>query len=32
MSQVNNVKIHESWKAVLQDEFNQPYFAGERDE
>jgi len=27
MSQVNDVKIHESWKAVLQDEFDQPYFA-----
>lgn len=26
MSQTN-VKIHESWKSVLQEEFNQPYFA-----
>ena len=27
MSQVTKVKIHESWKAVLEEEFNQPYFA-----
>ena len=27
MSQVANIKIHESWKAALKDEFAQPYFA-----
>lgn len=29
MSQVtpSSVKIHDSWKAVLNDEFNQPYFS-----
>lgn len=27
MSQVNNVKIEESWKQALQQEFQQPYFA-----
>jgi len=27
MSQTNNVKIEESWKKVLADEFQQPYFA-----
>ncbi len=27
MSEITDVKIHESWKAVLQDEFQQPYFA-----
>ena len=25
---MSNVKIHESWKAVLADEFEQPYFQG----
>ncbi len=27
---MSNVKIHESWKAVLSDEFEQPYFQGIR--
>ncbi len=27
MSKVNNVQIEESWKAVLKEEFEQPYFA-----
>lgn len=27
MSKVTDVQIEESWKAVLQDEFQQPYFA-----
>ena len=27
MSKINNVKIEESWKAALQYEFQQPYFA-----
>lgn len=26
MSQITNVNIHDSWKAVLEDEFKQPYF------
>lgn len=26
MSQVANVQIHESWKAALEEEFQQPYF------
>ncbi|MEO1515210.1 MAG: uracil-DNA glycosylase [Bacteroidota bacterium] len=27
MSKVTNVKIEDSWKAVLEDEFQQPYFS-----
>ena len=27
MSKITNVKIEESWKAALQNEFQQPYFA-----
>jgi len=27
MSQSNTIKIHDSWKAVLKDEFEEPYFS-----
>ena len=27
MSVLNNIKIEESWKNALSDEFQQPYFA-----
>ena len=27
MSQTNSIQIHESWKTILKEEFEQPYFS-----